>query len=758
MFKLGVAKKLEDYFIPIEKRRGEVYFYRIGEYSLNVATFLRRYFDEARKNGVLIIDKIGNPTEQNLSYYNEMLGLNFLFDINFILNNLKKWLPRMKDESRKFVGEAMYDILTDLKRSGKSDSILKNVYIKFMCWFYYKFERIVNQLGEGNLPKILYDGEVNSHELMMLSILSKAGCDIIILETKGDSYYLQVDKTLNKSFLWKEDKPLSFPNGYGIKYIQEEIKEESRKMLIYGILPKKNNCTNAWISGNAIKDIELNVSQRGNDDRFYYNAFIRVNGVWDRNSYVQDISDFRLKLKNSGRNELCISKTISLPTTDEISRIKRKNYDNLANMLADLSANLHDIANQELQRLVVKAFLDIMFEEAKNLNNNLNKIVNKAVYLLCYIKRYVHKLFIDWVYPKVECFIRIGVVKDDNETLFIRFLSRLPVDVLILCPNGDNANVLKDNLLFDENYEEKVDIPVTGDGRFKNVTVAYQAERELDSLLYQDSGIYRDMQYQKANVITLSTMYEEIKLLWKEELKYRQGFATSDVNEGVVTIPTIFAKISGVKDGKVLDYWQYIKDLNTDNAFLISNAPFISAGSPNPIKAFATQFYERGRILKNKIKSHKCYTYEFLREEVQEHILDKLQLLIDKRFISGTGQNGTEYTIIATILSLPKEILRLIQSFDFTKVNPKLIYINTREEFISLEDSIMIAFLHLIGFDIVFFVPTGYQNIEKYFAVKMFEEYKIGEFIYDLNTPDLRNVVKKNRTSLRELLFGKGGN
>ena len=180
MFKLGVAKKLEDYFIPIEKRRGEVYFYRIGEYSLNVATFLRKYFDEARKNGVLIIDKIGNPTEQNLSYYNEMLGLNFLFDINFILNNLKKWLPRMKDESRKFVGEAMYDILTDLKRSGKSDSILKNVYIKFMCWFYYKFERIVNQLGEGNLPKILYDGEVNSHELMMLSILSKAGSDIII--------------------------------------------------------------------------------------------------------------------------------------------------------------------------------------------------------------------------------------------------------------------------------------------------------------------------------------------------------------------------------------------------------------------------------------------------------------------------------------------------------------------------------------------------------------------------------------------------
>ena len=47
--------------------------------------------------------------------------------------------------------------------------------------------------------------------------------------------------------------------------------------------------------------------------------------------------------------------------------------------------------------------------------------------------------------------------------------------------------------------------------------------------------------------------------------------------------------------------------------------------------------------------------------------------------------------------------------------NPKLIYINTSETVISLEDSILTVFLHLMGFDIVFFVPTGYQSIEKYF-------------------------------------------
>ena len=34
-----------------------------------------------------------------------------------------------------------------------SENMLKNAYIKFMCWLYYKFERIVNQLGENNVQE-----------------------------------------------------------------------------------------------------------------------------------------------------------------------------------------------------------------------------------------------------------------------------------------------------------------------------------------------------------------------------------------------------------------------------------------------------------------------------------------------------------------------------------------------------------------------------------------------------------------------------
>lgn len=79
-------------------------------------------------------------------------------------------------------------------------------------------------------------------------------------------------------------------------------------------------------------------------------------------------------------------------------------------------------------------------------------------------------------------------------------------------------------------------------------TAAYHAERELDTIMYQDSGIYRNQQYGKANAVMLRTMYEEIPILWDQEVKYRPNFSVTD---SVVNIPVIFAKVSGVKDGQV---------------------------------------------------------------------------------------------------------------------------------------------------------------------------------------------------------------
>ena len=99
----------------------------------------------------------------------------------------------------------------------------------------------------------------------------------------------------------------------------------------------------------------------------------------------------------------------------------------------------------------------------------------------------------------------------------------------------------------------------------------------------------------------------------------------------------------------------------------------------------------------------------------------------------------------------------MIQRFDFTKKNPKLIYVATTEQTISLEDSILVAFLNLIGFDIIFFVPTGYQIESRFFNKKLMEEHQIGEYIYDLYVPNLESgTANKNHLSWRDRIFKRG--
>ena len=105
-------------------------------------------------------------------------------------------------------------------------------------------------------------------------------------------------------------------------------------------------------------------------------------------------------------------------------------------------------------------------------------------------------------------------------------------------------------------------------------------------------------------------------------------------------------------------------------------------------------------------------------------------------------------------MNLNKDLLRLIQKFDFTKKNPKLIVINTSEKTLSLEDSILVAFLNLVGFDILFFVPTGYQCIEKYFPDGYVNEHQIGEYLYDLSVPDFNTVQESGLNSIKRL-FGR---
>lgn len=739
-------KTTNDLFVDLEKRvESGVYFYRISGYNPQIHELIKKYFQAASKNGIIIENGLKNPDNNSISFYNEQLGTEFSLDMGFIDMKLKKWLPRMKDGCRQNITAVIYDTLAEMRANGKNDNILKNTYIKFMCWLYYRFERVVNSLDGRHSMYILYEGECGLYQFMFLNVLSKAGCDVILLQYRNDSLCQSVDELAIGNMG-------AFPEGFCLRKVLNEIRDDMEISRLYGIKPQTSNCTNAWISGKIFEDVRKKIPERGSEANVFYNCFCRINGVEDKVQYLNDLYQLQMELKNSGRKGVIISNAIEPPLPNEIQAIKRGNYQNIFQLISGLSQNIRISCGQELQSLMIKAFTDLMLEEGRKSDVSLGKLMNTGVCLLCWIKKYLQPLFGAKYNNEIAWFFYMGGCKTNTEALFCRFLARLPVDVLIFCPDLSKKCCISDTLLYEINYVHSLEVAEypQENTNLRVGTTAYHAERELDTMMYGSCGIYRNQQYSKVNSVTLQTMYEEIELLWNQEMVFRPGFS---VIGDTANIPVIFSKVSGIKDGDVPSYWSSIKRLLGNNTKYISSVPCITKDAANPISPSTVQFLKNGKLQRDKIKNHKSYQYGYLRGTVQDYILDKLQELLDSGIIDGVGKNGMEYTVIATVLNLDKQILRMLQGFDFTKNNPKLVYLITDEKTLSPEDTIQAAFLNLAGFDIVFFVPTGYRCIEGCLAKNIVEEHQIGSYVYDLKPPDFSRIQANPNQSLLGRLF-----
>lgn len=743
-------KGLEDFFKRQNERKPKgVYFYRINSYDETILEFIRKYYDLAKREGAIIDKNIENPTADNIAYFNEIIGDKYVHGPGFMAEALKKWLPRIKDYQRASIADGIYDTLEVLRRQGKNIDILKNNFIRIMCWLYYNFYNIMERLGNDDVPKIIFWGNVNFSELSTLKILSNAGADIILVQPGGDSKYMTIDPKSEYSIDLGMGSE-SFPAGFDLQWLLKQHEEDKSKRLLYSNKANAKANTNTWLSGDLFEDLKN--TRRGENTSFFYNMFARINGCDNRNTYVNNLYLLYQDLKKANRSIKVINNKITNPSVDEISKIKRGNYANENQLIMDLKKNINLKSNTFID-VARDAFVDTMIETGKLMNMDLNKMMNKGIYILCWFQRYIPDLLGNTdIHSPAPILIYFGNVETDTESLFLNMVAKLPIDVIIFNPEK-KGDKLTGEKLYEVHFEEtlKVNEYPTDGNNLSMGTMAYNAERDLDTMMYSDTGMYRDMQFSKANIIKLSTTYEEINIYWKQEARFRPNFSTVD---DIVNIPVMFAKISGVANSDTNTYFQNIKDLLTDTTLIYKNENIYDRNCT--VAAGVPSFFKNGRLDREGIKHSQIYKYDYLRAETQDYILDKLSELLRRKTIAGTGQNGTEYKIITIVLDLPKEILRFIQSFDFTKCPPKLIIVNTTETVISLEDSIIVAFLNLIGFDIVFFIPTGYDNVNKYFNNQIMEEHIIGNYLYDIAIPDFNRLrsVKEKKKSFFSRLFG----
>lgn len=733
MFHSVKADHLEDYFLPQSKRqRDTVYFCRVVGYDESCLEALSHYYFDSRTCGIYLRNSILNPLESEINYFYQIVGESFVLETAFIEQKLRIWIPRLNPYQLKQLSCAIYHQLIQLQQTGKNQNVLKNVFIKFMCWIRYRFEQLVVQIQPQQIPKILYEGEMKKHLLYFFQLLATTGCDIILVYFEGDEAYREVDPISEYA------KPLSYPRlGQPQKHfvkinwqqLQQE-KEQRRQLEQFSQMIQ----TNQWLREDALVAVlKDNLSRSSNIQRIY-NLFFEYRGAQNRDTYSNELYTLKKNLQNRSKTVLILQGQLENPSVEEVSNIK-SSATSIEMLKRDMVANLNQYSDTVLNMLVQRALIEAHFWKEET---SIAKLKNQAIRMVCWLNRYGTKLFANYRVEQIPVLLYLGSYRE-IEGRFFELLAQLPVDILLFCPNLEDFSMELQNLkrvkfeqsLVLKTFPEK-------EQRVQVSTAAYQAERELDTILYQDSGLFRSHQFVKSVPVTLRTTYEEIGILWKEEAKYRPSF---EADQERVKVPVIFAEVLGVKNGDISNYWQTISSQITEETIFISKVPHRVGTDENPIKSHVTSFFRNGKLQVETIKRHSAYQYEYLNEQTQHYILDKIQELIELKWIRLEGQ-GVEYAIVSTLLNLDRQTIRLIQGFDFTKVIPKVIMINTKESVCSLEDCIYLAFLNLIGFDIIIYVPTGYRTVGKYLPQQILEQHQIGEYLFDLNVPNLKGFGK----------------
>lgn len=757
-----ICKNVQKEELYAKERRcptGQVYFCRLLGYDkgLDYQRFMRSLFQRAEQNGTVQKSPIPNPTEQEVERFSRLVNSPYLYDQEHLLTDVRKGFPGIGPESARALSESIQDTLALLQKNGAAQSILKNAYIKFMCWLRERYDQAAYGAGGKSIPCILSEGDPGKYEVYLLRILARAGCDVFLINYHSDDAYRKTDPesaySVLVSFEKRGDPPGNFvdPPSAGEREALEQGESLRRKLDTLTVQVE----INSWLNGSWLDGAEKTSRQRGGLSQKVCGMFVRYVGVDDPDVYRNRLFSFREKRQEAGAPILLADGRLDNPTPEEVSAVRRPPALDREEMIFSLAAQLSMPGGDSL--LFQRAYVQCLRETGEE---NITRLGNFGVQLLCWLNRFRDQLRETGGLPPLFFYYGACTAKERD---FLCLLARAGVDVVAAVPDKEKAAVFSGSPAGELAKAEELPSSMpcepfpTREAKVRVATAAYHAERELDQLLYTGTGFFRNRQFTRSKPVTLKATYEEALQLWGEEAKYRPYF---EAKEGYVEVPNLFAKVCGVKDGDTAQYFAAIQELITPDTLVAAHVPMLPPGGGNPAAYGGTRFYRNGEILPDEIKNSPLYHYDYINEDTQDYILEKIQELLDLKWLQ-SRQEHLEAAVLCTLLNLDQRVLQMIQKFDFTGAVPKLLVVTVDEKMFSLEDCILISFLNLIGFDILIFTPTGYRNLEKYIVRDAYEEYTIGEFRFGLTVPRFRPPSPKPKAKPRGLMerfFGGGKN
>lgn len=274
-------------------------------------------------------------------------------------------------------------------------------------------------------------------------------------------------------------------------------------------------------------------------------------------------------------------------------------------------------------------------------------------------------------------------------------------------------------------------------------TVAKKLEKEVTSQFFEGTGMYAPWQFRDGytKAVLLDGILEDILIYWNEPAKLRDGFR---VDKNVVTVPCLFKKISGVYND-LFEYQKLIKKcIETENTLVFNNNNISTE-----IK-FSEDMYELmfcqlsdGTFDIAQVKKSKFYKFQKFSDEVQNLLLNKFNETIkSKDVFANAFDKKACLELLCLVLSLNEDIVKLIDNFDFTSNIPKIVIFLDEENTLSEQMIKLLAYLHLIGLDIVVFNPSGSLNFNLILMKEVYTEDRLESMKYDISFKKVMSLKK----------------
>ncbi len=690
---------------------------------------IRRFYDETKRNGIYLGNGLPEHSKTDALSFLNTVGSGFGLSKNVIRRHISVWLENVSDAQAMRLSEALFTAVRLFGNGEISGSAVKAAYVRFMCWLREPFAGTIT--FRENPPKILVEGKLTKASALFLYALAISGCDVWYLDFISEKSYLEADPEKKLSQLVKG----SIFKSPSVHFAGNKAAGEKPPEYAKANRPEPEALCNSWMGETPVFEaVNLDRLRRGPGKSSRPRVvFAGCFGADERASYRNRLFKIKKNIEMSGRRRLFFDCKPEPPSSAEEAPFQSLDSNAPRPALAQYMAGW--ISGPGNTGRLRQAFLQAAsyYPEGAGFFEYLLK-------LACWLRRYSGTLFRNndaSGYPPVILYYAYA---DAEEISLFWILAKAGADVLYISPDKNAKEAFSKHFLphiwLETDFESSLPFEPypEKEERLKTGTTAYNAERELDRLLYDNTGIYRDRQFSRLMSVTLQTTVDEVWQLWNEEAQHRPAFKAED---GIVYVPNIFAKVSGVDKGDEQLYWAHIRELVTESTFLVTDVPFMKKGGLVVTMAQACAFLRGGRLDVDALKSWGGYRYAYLADRAQDLILEKLQLFLDYGMISGGGPE-LPATALSVLLDIDKAVLGLIQNFDFTRTIPKVLIVDVTENMFSLRECILLAFLNLVGFDIAVFTPTGYRNLESHIKPDCYETLNAGEYKYGLAVPNLR--------------------